>query len=97
MQSLLKKETPYIWDKNIQAEFDGVKQILKSSMGLKPFNKAWKTILFTDYSAKGVGFALTQENPEDKKQKQLIVGYSIIEMKKLMHQKEHIFKFLLLM
>ena len=72
MQSLLKKETPFIWDKNIQAEFDGVKQILKSPMGLKPFNKAWKTILFTDYSAKGVGFALTQENPEDEKQKQLI-------------------------
>ena len=41
-------------------------------MGLKPYNKAWKTISFTDYSAKGVGFALTQENPEDEKQKQLI-------------------------
>ena len=72
MQSLLRKDPPYVWDKNLQAEFDGVKQILKSPMGLKPFNKAWKTILYTDYSAKGVRFALTQENLQDKKQKQLI-------------------------
>ena len=72
MQSLLRKDTPYIWNNNLQAEFYGVKQILKSPMGLKPFNEAWKTILFTDYSAKGVGFSLTQENPKDETQKQLI-------------------------
>ena len=36
MQSLLKTENPFIWDKNIQAEFEGVKQILKSPMDLKP-------------------------------------------------------------
>ena len=29
-------------------------------------------MLYTDYSSKGVGFALTQENPEDKTDKQLI-------------------------
>ena len=28
--------------------------------------------LFTDYSAKGIGFALTQEHPEDKTKKHLI-------------------------
>ena len=28
--------------------------------------------MYTDYSAKGVGFALTQEHPEDNKKKQLI-------------------------
>ena len=72
MQSLLKKDTPYIWDKNMQAEFKGIKQLLRSPMGLQPFNKEWRTILFTDYSAKGVGFALTQEHPEDNKKKQLI-------------------------
>ncbi len=72
MQSLLKKDTPYIWDKNMQAEFEGIKQLLRSPMGLQPFNKEWQTILFMDYSAKGVGFALTQEHPEDNKKKQLI-------------------------
>ena len=68
---MLRKDTPYVWDKNLQAEFDGVKQILKSPMGLKPFNKAWKTILYTDYSAKESDLLLLK-NPEDKKQKQLI-------------------------
>ena len=61
-----------MWDKNLQAEFDGIKQILKSPLGLKPFNKNWRTVFYTDYSAKGVGFALTQENTEDETQKQLI-------------------------
>ena len=63
---------PYEWDQNMQAEFNGIKQILKSPLGLKPFNKNWRTVLYTDYSSKGVGFALTQENPEDETVKQLI-------------------------
>merc|ERR1711867_862 len=53
----------------MQAEFEG---ILRLPMGLQPFNKEWKTILFTDYSAKGIGYALTQEHPEDKTKKHLI-------------------------
>ena len=36
------------------------------------WNKLWETILYTDYSSKGVGYALTQEIPEDRRQKQLI-------------------------
>merc|ERR1711867_197530 len=72
MQSLLKKDTPYLWDKNMQAEFEGIKLSLRLPMGLQPFNKEWRTILFTDYSAKGVGFTLTQEHSEDNKKKQLI-------------------------
>merc|ERR1712115_242524 len=69
---LLKKDKPFIWDKNMQAEFEGIKQLLRSPMGLQPFNKDWRTVLYTDYSAKGVGFALTQEHPEENKKKQLI-------------------------
>ena len=56
----------------MQAVFEGIKQLLRSPMGMQLFNKSWRTILFTDYSAKGVGFALTQEHPEDNKKKQLI-------------------------
>ena len=56
----------------MQAKFNSIKQILKSPLGLKPFNKSWRTVLYTDYSSKGVGFALTQENPEDETVKQLI-------------------------
>merc|ERR1712082_306234 len=72
MQQLLRKDTSYMREKNLQADFDGIKQILKSPLGLKPFNKNWRTMLYTDYSAKGVGFTLTQENTEDETQKQLI-------------------------
>ena len=59
MQQLLYKDIPYVWDQNLQAEFNGIKQILRSPLGLKPFNKHWLTVLYTDYSSKGVGFALT--------------------------------------
>ena len=72
MQQLLRKDVPYVWDQNLQAEFNGIKQILKSPLGLKPFNKHWRMVLYTDYSSKGVGFDLTQENPEDETVKQLI-------------------------
>ena len=69
MQQLLRKDMPF---ENMRTEFNRIKQILKSPLGLKPFNKSYKTVLYTDYSSKGVGFALTQENPEDETVKQLI-------------------------
>ena len=72
MQKLLRKDVSYEGDQNMQAEFNGIKQILKSPLGLKPFNKNWRIVLYTDYSSKGVGFTLTQENPEDETVKQLI-------------------------
>ena len=72
IRKLLKKDTPYIWDESMQKEFMKIKEILRSPMGLKPFNKNWKTILYTDYSSKGIGFNLTQENPANKKEKHLI-------------------------
>ena len=72
MQKLLRKDVPYILDQNLQAEFNSIKQILRSPLGLKPYNKKWCTILYTDYSSKGVGFALTQENPDNVNDKQLI-------------------------
>ena len=61
-----------MWDLKLQQDFKKIKDILKSPLGLKPFNKSWDTILYTDYSSKGVGYALTQENPDDRSQKQLI-------------------------
>ena len=72
MHKLLKKDTLFVWDQKVQQDFEKIKEILKSPLGLKPFNKSWDTIFYTDYTSKGVGYALTQENPEDKSQKQLI-------------------------
>ena len=72
MQKLLRKDVPFIWDQNLQTEFNGIKQILRSPLGLKPYNKKWRMILYTIYSSKGVGFALMQENPDNFNNKQLI-------------------------
>ena len=72
MNKLFKKDTPFVWDVTLQKQFEKIMEILKSPLGLKPFNKSWETILYTDYSSKGVGYALTQENPDDRTQKQLI-------------------------
>ena len=72
MNKLLKKDTLFVWDVTLQKQFEKIKEILKSPLGLKPFNKTWETILSTDYSSKGVGYALTQENPENRTLKQLI-------------------------
>ena len=72
MQNLLRKDVPFIWDRKLQEDFEGIKKILSSLLGLKPFNKKWATVVYADYSSKGVGFALTQENPENPSEKQLI-------------------------
>merc|ERR1712240_84914 len=58
MHKLLKKDTPFVWDVTLQKQFEKIKEILKSPLGLKPFNKSWETIMYTDYSSKGVGYAL---------------------------------------
>ena len=39
---------------------------------MRPYNKHWCTVLYTYYSSKGVGFALTQENLDNNTDKQLI-------------------------
>ena len=60
MNKLLKKDTLFVWDVILQKQFEKIKEILKSPLCLNPFNKSWETILYTDYSSKGVGYALTQ-------------------------------------
>ena len=37
-----------------------------------PFKRAWNTILYTDYSSNRNEFCLTQENPENNKEKHII-------------------------
>ena len=71
-RKLLKKDTPYMWEESMHKEFDKIKDILKFPLGLKPFNKHWNTILYTDYSFKGIRFCLIQENPNHTKEKSII-------------------------
>ena len=49
MHKLLKKDVPFIWDKKLFDDFERIKEILKSPLGLKPYNKSWDIILYTDY------------------------------------------------
>ena len=69
MHKLLKKDTPFVWDLTLQQQFEKIKEILKSPLGLKPFNMSWETISYTDYSSQRIGYVLTQENPDDRNQK----------------------------
>ena len=45
LQKLMKKDAHYIWDDEKHADFDQIKEMLKSPLGLKPFNRDWRTIL----------------------------------------------------
>ena len=56
--------------------FDGFKSIPPHPLSLKPFKKRWQTILYTDYSSEEVGFALTEENPENMSEIKLIFWWS---------------------
>ena len=56
----------------MQQDFNQIKDILRSPLGLKPFNRDWKTVLYTDFSGKGLGFCLTQENLENNNEKHII-------------------------
>ena len=67
MQKLLRKDVPFIWDRKLQEDFERIKEILKSQLGLKPFNKNWDTILYRDYPSKDVRFTLTQKNQKTGK------------------------------
>ena len=82
LQKLLKKGVPYIWDNTMQQDFDQIKDMLKSPLGLKSFNRDWNTVLYTDFSGKGLGFCLTQENPENTEEKHIIYCDSTSLMKK---------------
>ena len=48
MQKLLRKDVPFVWDQKLQVELGGIKQILRSPLGLKPFSKNFWTVLYTD-------------------------------------------------
>ena len=72
LQKLMKKDQHYVWDETMQADFDQIKDMLKSPLGLKPFNRDWRTILYTDFSGKGLGFVLTQENPDNPEEKHVV-------------------------
>ena len=59
-----------------------IKEILQAPLNLKVFKRGWNTVLYTDYSSKGIGFCLTQENPEKPEERILIYCVSASLTKK---------------
>jgi len=62
MYKLLKKETPFIWDQEVDKEFEDAKKRFTQQQELHPFDPNKRTQLITDASRLfGLGYALMQE------------------------------------
>ena len=61
LHDLLKKDTKWSWDENCRLAVGKLKDLLSESHILIPFNRARKTILYTDASGIGIGAVLKQE------------------------------------
>ena len=73
MRELLKKGIAFLWTDDHEEEFQKVKHLLTSPLMVKPFNPAMTTALLTDASRlNGMGYALVQFWPEDRKKMNLI-------------------------
>ena len=65
LRTLMKKDVAFVWLPDHQLAFDQIKKLLSSQMIVKFFDKNLKTELLTDASRlKGLGFAMTQRNPD---------------------------------
>ena len=68
LQSLLKKNTAFLWLEDQQVAFDRLKSDLISALALNHFNPSWNTSLVTDASRlHGLGFVLMQHNGDKTK------------------------------
>ena len=66
LQTLLKKDTAFLWMKEHQQAFDRLKSDLLTTLSLNHFNPSWNTRLVTEASRlHGLGFVLMQHH-EDK-------------------------------
>lgn len=72
MRKLLKKNVPFEWTTDMEADFEGIKSIMCGPLGLHPFIQGWSTELYIDFSKMGLGFVLTQTNPKNKLDKRII-------------------------
>ena len=67
LRQLLKKNVAYLWLQEHQEAFEKMKQILVSSLVVKPYDPTKETHLLTDASRlKGLGYALLQKGGDDE-------------------------------
>ena len=68
LQSLLRKDTAYLWLQEHQAAFEQLKSDLLNTLALNHFDPSWNTRLITDASRlHGLGFVLMQHSDEKTK------------------------------
>ena len=60
MRQLLKKDVPFVWTKQCQAELDHLKQCLVNDPILKPIDPNRDIVICTDASIYGIGFTICQ-------------------------------------
>jgi len=73
LRQLLKKNVAYLWLDDHQKAFDKMKEILVSSLIVKPYDPLKETHLLTDASRlKGLGYALLQKGSNDE-------NYSLVQ------------------
>ena len=66
MFKLLKKETPFVWDPEVDKEFEDAKKRFTQHQALHPFDPKKRTQLVTDASRLfGLGYALMQETEKE--------------------------------
>ena len=66
IHALTKKDTAFVWGHEQQEAFENVKKLLTSDLLVKPFNKDFKTELYTDASRLGLGYLLCQRDDKDE-------------------------------
>ena len=68
LQSLLRKDTAYLWLEDHQAAFEQLKSDLLNTLALNHFDPSWNTRLITDASRlHGLGFVLMQHSDDKTK------------------------------
>ena len=79
MYGLMKKNTPFIWTDQINADWEELKNIVKTSPMISFFDKDDTLYLMTDASGGGIGWVLTAESPDKEVPPKLIRagGYRI--------------------
>ena len=66
LNELTKKNTAWTWGAVHEEAVTKIKNILTSDLILRNFNPDWKTQVVTDASRSGLGFALMQQDPDNK-------------------------------
>ena len=74
LRHLLKRNTAYVWDEEIEKEFNEARRVMTESRTLKPFDETLETVLVTDASRLyGIGFLLLQRRDDG------VDGFNIVQ------------------